>query len=55
MAVIILAATDNGFWLRGRIVYEHDKPVGIADAEMAPILGATASRRRRAASSTLNR
>ncbi len=40
MAVIILAATDNGFWLRGRIVYEHNKPVGIADAEMAPILGA---------------
>ncbi len=35
-----LAATDNGSWLRGRIVYENNKPVGIADAEMAPILGA---------------
>jgi hypothetical protein len=35
-----LAATDNGSWLRGRIVYQDDKPTGIADAEMAPILGA---------------
>lgn len=34
-----LAATDNGSWLRGRIVYRDDKPSGIADAEMAPILG----------------
>jgi hypothetical protein len=34
-----LAATDNGSWLRGRIVYENDKPIGIAGAEMAPILG----------------
>lgn len=35
-----LAATDNGSWLRGRIVYQDGKPAGIADAEMAPILGA---------------
>jgi hypothetical protein len=35
-----LAITDNGSWLRGRIVYELGKPAGIADAEMAPILGA---------------
>jgi hypothetical protein len=35
-----LAATDNGSWLRGRIIYRDDKPAGIADAEMAPILGA---------------
>jgi hypothetical protein len=35
-----LAATDNGSWLRGRIVYDDGKPAGIADAEMAPILGA---------------
>ena len=34
-----LSLTDNGSWLRGRIVYEDGKPVGIADAEMAPILG----------------
>jgi hypothetical protein len=35
-----LAVTDRGSWLRGRIVYEGGKPTGIADAEMAPILGA---------------
>ncbi|MBI2714366.1 MAG: esterase-like activity of phytase family protein [Rhizobiales bacterium] len=35
-----LAVTDNGSWLRGRIVYDEGKPVGVADAEMAPILGA---------------
>ena len=35
-----IAATDRGSWLRGRIVYRDGKPVGISDAEMAPILGA---------------
>ena len=34
-----LAVTDRGSWLRGRIVYRDGKPVGITDAEMAPILG----------------
>jgi hypothetical protein len=34
-----LAATDNGSWLRGRIVYQDGKPAGIAEAAMAPILG----------------
>jgi hypothetical protein len=34
-----LAITDNGSWLRGRIVYQDGKPAGIADAAMAPILG----------------
>jgi hypothetical protein len=34
-----LGVTDTGSWLRGRIVYEDGKPAGIADAEMAPILG----------------
>ena len=34
-----LALTDKGRWLRGRIVYAATRPVGIADAEMAPILG----------------
>jgi hypothetical protein len=34
-----LAITDHGSWLRGRIVYRNGKPIGIADAEMAPILG----------------
>jgi hypothetical protein len=36
-----IAITDRGSWLRGRIVYGSDgKPAGIADAELAPILGA---------------
>jgi hypothetical protein len=34
-----LAITDKGSWLRGRIVYRDGRPAGIADAEMAPILG----------------
>jgi hypothetical protein len=34
-----LAVSDKGHWLRGRIVYEGARPVGIADAEMAPVLG----------------
>ena len=34
-----LAVTDKGYWLRGRIVYEGIRPAGIADAEMAPVLG----------------
>jgi hypothetical protein len=34
-----LALSDRGHWLRGRIVYAGDAPAGIADAEMAPILG----------------
>src|SRR5262249_46734771 len=35
-----LSLTDQGRWLRGRIVYDGTRPAGIADAEMAPILGA---------------
>jgi hypothetical protein len=35
-----IAVTDKGWWLRGRIVYEGTRPSAIADAEMAPILGA---------------
>jgi hypothetical protein len=34
-----LALTDLGRWLRGRIAYQGTRPTGIADAEMAPILG----------------
>ena len=34
-----IAVTDNGSWLKARIVYEGDKPIGLADAEMAPALG----------------
>jgi hypothetical protein len=35
-----LAVTDKGYWLRGRIVARDGRPIAIADAEMAPILGA---------------
>jgi hypothetical protein len=35
-----IAVTDRGSWLRGRIVYRDGRPGGIADAEIAPILGA---------------
>jgi len=34
-----LSLTDHGSWLRGRIVYREGRPDGIADAEMAPMLG----------------
>jgi len=34
-----LALTDLGRWLRGRLTYAGSRPTGIADAEMAPILG----------------
>ncbi len=34
-----IAVTDKGSWLRGRIVYKDGKPDGIAEPEMAPILG----------------
>ncbi len=37
--VHFLAASDKADWLRGRIVYENGVPQGIADAEMAPMLG----------------
>lgn len=33
-----LSITDKAHWLRGRIVYRDDAPVGIADAEVAPML-----------------
>ncbi len=35
-----LAVTDRGMWLRGRISYDGKAPSAIADAEIAPILGA---------------
>jgi hypothetical protein len=31
--------TDNGSWLKARIVYAGNKPAGLADVEMAPALG----------------
>ena len=35
-----IGLSDRGWWLRGRIVYDGTQPIAIADAEMAPILGA---------------
>lgn len=34
-----IALTDKGWWLKGRIVYDGTHPAGIADAQMAPMLG----------------
>jgi hypothetical protein len=34
-----IALSDKGWWLRGRILYEGPRPIGIVDAEMAPMLG----------------
>ena len=34
-----ISLTDKGHWLKGRIAYAGGRPVGIQDAEMAPILG----------------
>lgn len=35
-----IALSDMGSWLQGRIVYSQDKPAGIADAVIAPVLAA---------------
>src|SRR5260370_16062304 len=34
-----VSLTDKGWWLTGRIVSQRSRPVGIADAVMAPMLG----------------
>ncbi len=34
-----IAVTDKGWWLKGRIVYDGTRPVGIADAQMAAMQG----------------
>ena len=34
-----IAVTDKGNWLRARIVLRDGRPIAIADAEMAPVLG----------------
>jgi hypothetical protein len=34
-----VSLSDKSYWLTGRIVYDQDRPAGIADAEMAPMLG----------------
>ena len=33
-----LAVSDKADWIRGRIVYRSDAPVGVVDAEIAPML-----------------
>jgi hypothetical protein len=33
-----IAASDWGFWFRGRILYKNNRPAGIGNAVMAPIL-----------------
>jgi hypothetical protein len=35
-----VALTDRARWLTGRIVYDAERPAGIADAVLAPMLGA---------------
>lgn len=35
-----IAVSDRGWWLRGRLLYDQDRPSGIGEAEMAPMLGA---------------
>ena len=34
-----IAASDHGWWLRGRITYEGTRPTGIVEAEMGAMLG----------------
>jgi hypothetical protein len=34
-----VSLSDKGNWLTGRVLYQRGRPVGIDDAEMAPILG----------------
>lgn len=34
-----LALSDRAYWLRGRIVYDGNRPIGLADTEMAPVVG----------------
>jgi hypothetical protein len=34
-----ISLSDKGRWLKGRIAYANGRPIGIDDAEMAPILG----------------
>jgi hypothetical protein len=34
-----IAVTDKGRWLRGRILYRDNAPIGLDEVEMAPVLG----------------
>ena len=35
-----VSLSDHGMWFTGRLIYQGTRPIGIADAVMAPILGA---------------
>ena len=35
----LVAVSDKGDWLRARIIYDGLRPAGLAEAEMAPLLG----------------
>jgi hypothetical protein len=37
--VRFLALSDRAAWLRGRIVYDGERPAGIENAEIAPVIG----------------
>ena len=39
MARHFISLSDHGRWFQGRLIYEGTRPVAIADAVMAPILG----------------
>ena len=35
----LMSVSDHGWWLRAKLVTKEGKPVGLVDAEMAPVLG----------------
>ena len=39
-----IALSDRAIWIRGRILYKDDRPVGIADATLAPMLDSKGKR-----------
>ena len=42
-----LALSDRAYWLRGRIVYDGNRPASLADAEMEPVIGPDGKQARR--------
>ena len=39
----LIAVTDRGSWLKARVLYRDGHPAGLADVEMAPMLGSDGS------------
>ncbi len=35
----LLAVTDHGWWFRAKLLTDNDRPTGLSNAEMAPIIG----------------